>query len=97
MLKLTAEILVEHGKGILCSDECPTALGARFAKLGIENTENNRKSYREMLFTAAGPLENYISGVILCHETLAQKTEGGKRLAALFEVGSSYINEISSY
>ncbi len=50
-----------------------------------------------MLFTAAGPLENYISGVILCHETLAQKTEGGKRLAALFEVGPFNVNKISAY
>ena len=52
-------------------------IGKRFATIGVENTEENRRRYRELLFTTDKALGNNISGVILFHETLYQKTKDG--------------------
>src|SRR5690349_17713448 len=73
----TARDLVAPGKGILAADESHPTIAKRFAKIGIENTEDNRRAYREMLFTTAGAAE-FISGVILYEETLKQSSSAGK-------------------
>ena len=63
--------LVAPGKGILAADESTRTIGSRFAQLGVENTERNRRDFREMLFTTDG-IGDCVSGVILYDETLRQ-------------------------
>ncbi len=72
----TAAALMAHGKGILAADESLPTIGKRFAALGIASTEDNRRAYRELLFTTAG-LGEFISGVILFDETIRQRTRDG--------------------
>ena len=71
--------LVTSGKGILAADETPATLTKRFDSLGIESTEQSRRTYREMLFTAGAA--DFISGVILQDETIHQKASDGTPLA----------------
>jgi fructose-bisphosphate aldolase class I len=73
----TAKAIAAPGKGILASDESNPTCGKRFDDIGVENTEENRRKYREMLFTAPG-LNKHISGAILYEETLYQSTADGK-------------------
>lgn len=75
-LDLTIKELVVRGKGILAADESQPTIAKRFAAIHIESTEENRRAYRELLFTAP-KLEKYISGVILFEETLKQTTKDG--------------------
>jgi len=75
-LKKIAQAMVASGKGILAADESTPTIGKRFATINTESTENSRRTYREMLFTADG-VENYISGVIMYDETLRQSTADG--------------------
>jgi fructose-bisphosphate aldolase class I len=75
-LKSTAQAMVEPGRGILAADESTPTIGKRFAKLGIESTEENRRSYREMFFTA-DRISDYVSGVILYDETIRQSASDG--------------------
>jgi fructose-bisphosphate aldolase class I len=75
-LQQVAKQLVTLSKGILAADESLSTIEKRFILAGIENIEENRKIYREMLFTTIG-IEEYISGVILFEETLYQKTKEG--------------------
>lgn len=72
----TALKIVTPGKGILAADESTGTIGKRFDKIQLENVEENRREYRELLFTTEG-IENYISGVILFKETLGHKTKEG--------------------
>jgi fructose-bisphosphate aldolase class I len=72
----TAKAIAAPGKGILASDESNPTAGKRFADIGVENTEENRRKYRELLFTAPG-LSDHISGAILYEETLYQKAADG--------------------
>ena len=72
----TATALVAPGKGILAADESHPTIEKRFTALGIENTEENRRAYRQMLFTASGAAE-FISGVILFDETIRGKADDG--------------------
>ena len=72
----TIEILSQDGKGILAADESTATIGKRFDSIQIENNEENRRDYREMLFTTPN-LEHYINGVILYEETLMQKAKNG--------------------
>lgn len=51
--------------------------------IGVENNEDNRRQYRQLLFTADQRLQEHISGVILFHETLYQKGDDGTPLAKL--------------
>lgn len=67
----TARALVAEGKGILAADESEGTIKKRFDAIGIENTEDNRRAYRDLLFTTEGA-EEYISGVILFDETIRQ-------------------------
>jgi fructose-bisphosphate aldolase class I len=75
-LAATAHAMVANHRGILAADESTSTIGKRFAAIKLESTEENRRQYREMLFTAPGAAE-YISGVILYDETLRQKTKDG--------------------
>jgi fructose-bisphosphate aldolase class I len=72
-LALTAHTLVAPGKGILAADESFPTIEKRFKSLGIASTEENRRAYRETLFTAPG-LGEFISGAILFDETLRQNS-----------------------
>jgi fructose-bisphosphate aldolase class I len=71
-----ARAISQSGKGILAADESTGTIGNRFKGINVENIEENRRAYRELLFTSEG-IENYISGVILYEETLYQKTKDG--------------------
>jgi fructose-bisphosphate aldolase class I len=75
-LNAIALAMVEDGKGILAADESTGTCTKRFEALGIESNEENRRRYREMLFTTPGG-SDYISGVILYDETLRQSTSDG--------------------
>ena len=71
-----AKAMVVKNKGILAADESTSTIKKRFDSIKIESTEEHRRSYREMLFTAPGAAD-YISGVILYDETIRQKTKDG--------------------
>ncbi|XP_062617285.1 fructose-bisphosphate aldolase-like [Saccostrea cucullata] len=76
-LRRIANAIVAPGKGILAADESTGTMGKRFASIGVENTEENRRRYRELLFTADPVVAQNISGVILFHETFYQKAKDG--------------------
>lgn len=78
----TAREICAAGKGILAADESTGTIGSRFSGIGVENTEENRRAYRELLFTTEG-LENYISGVILFEEQTNQSTASGTNFCDL--------------
>jgi fructose-bisphosphate aldolase, class I len=75
-LESVARALVPPGRGILAADESHPTIAKRFAALGIENLEENRRLYRQLLFTTGG-LSDFISGVILFDETIRQKADDG--------------------
>ena len=83
-LAATAKALVAPGKGILAADESSGTIKKRFDSIQVESTEENRRSYREMLFTTPG-CEQHISGVILYDETIRQKASDGTPLAQVLE------------
>ena len=83
-LQATMDALAVQGKGILAADESVPTCTKRFEKLGIDSTEETRRQYRELLFTAP-EIEKYISGVILFDETLRQSTADGVSFATLLE------------
>uniref|UniRef100_A0A0A9YCA7 Fructose-bisphosphate aldolase n=1 Tax=Lygus hesperus TaxID=30085 RepID=A0A0A9YCA7_LYGHE len=76
-LKSIANAIVAPGKGILAADESVSTMGKRLQDISCENTEENRRKYRELLFTTDDKLAQNISGVILFHETLYQKAKDG--------------------
>ena len=78
-LGITARALVAPGKGILAADESHPSIGRRFEPLGIPNTEETRRRYRQMLITTPGVAE-YVSGVILFDETIRQAAVDGSPL-----------------
>jgi fructose-bisphosphate aldolase class I len=71
-----AQAMVARGKGIIAIDESNATIMKRLDTVGVENTEENRRAYREMLLTTPG-LGEHISGAILYDETLRQKTKDG--------------------
>jgi fructose-bisphosphate aldolase, class I len=71
-----AHKLVADHRGILAADESTSTIEKRFKSIGVENTEENRRAYREMLFATPGA-EKFISGVIMYDETIRQKTKAG--------------------
>ena len=75
-LEAIARAMVAAGRGILAADESTGTIKKRFDAIKVENTEENRRAYREMLFAAPGIAE-HISGVIMYDETLRQKTGTG--------------------
>ena len=78
-LQATIEQMVHTGKGILAADESLPTIAKRFVPIGVESTQENRRAYRALLFTAPG-IEDYISGVIEFEETLTQTTDDGTPL-----------------
>jgi len=83
-LKKTASALAQPGKGILAVDESTKTVGKRLASINVENSEDNRKAYRGMLFTTEG-LGEYISGAILFEETLFQAHPDGEPMVKKLE------------
>jgi fructose-bisphosphate aldolase, class I len=79
-----AQALVVDGKGILAADESTGTIKKRFDSIGVENTEDNRQAYRDLLFTTEGA-EEYISGVILYDETIRQSAHDGTPFPKLLE------------
>jgi fructose-bisphosphate aldolase class I len=75
-LNTVARAMVAPGKGILAADESTPTIKKRFDSVSVESTEENRRGYRQMLFTAPG-IEQYIGGVIMYEETLYQRTADG--------------------
>jgi fructose-bisphosphate aldolase class I len=73
-LQDTARALVASGKGILAADESLSTIAKRFSSIEVESTEENRRAYRNMLFTTPG-LNQFISGVILFDETIRQSSD----------------------
>jgi fructose-bisphosphate aldolase, class I len=83
----TARTLVAGDKGLLVMDESNSTCNKRFAKLGIPQTEEARRTYRELIVTTPG-LGQCISGVILYDETiLQQKEDGTSFVKAIAEAG----------
>jgi fructose-bisphosphate aldolase class I len=76
LLSRTAAAMVAKGKGILAADESAGTCETRFKSVNVECTEENRRTYRGLLFTTPG-VEQFLSGVILFDETLRQKTNDG--------------------
>jgi fructose-bisphosphate aldolase class I len=75
-LKLVASTIVAKQKGGLAADESNPTIRKRFDSIQVESTEENRRRYREILFTTDG-IERHIGGVILFDETLRQSTRDG--------------------
>lgn len=78
----TARELVSEGKGILAADESSGTIKRRLDSIDVESTEENRRAYRELLFTAPG-IEAYISGIIMFDETIRQSTQDGTSFPTL--------------
>jgi len=74
-----AHAMVATGKGILAADESSGTIKKRFDAINVENTENNRRDYREFMFRTPA-MKDYISGVILYDETIRQKAKDGTPL-----------------
>ena len=79
-LKTTAKAMVAAGKGLLAADESAPTIAKRFDSVGVENTEEKRRDYRQLLLTTEGA-EKFISGVILFDETIRQATADGQPFA----------------
>ncbi|XP_013863511.1 fructose-bisphosphate aldolase B [Austrofundulus limnaeus] len=73
-----AQKIVAPGKGILAADESTGTMAKRLQKINVENTEENRRFYRNILFSSDASMANSIGGVIFFHETLYQKSDCGK-------------------
>jgi fructose-bisphosphate aldolase, class I len=72
----TAKALVAPNKGILAADESTGTIEKRFKSIGLANAEENRRAYRDLLFTTKG-FGDFISGVILYDETIQQRSLAG--------------------
>ncbi len=83
-LEATARAMVAPGKGILAADESFPTIEKRFKQIDIPSTEDNRRAYREMLFTAPG-IGDFISGVITFEETLSHASQDGTPFPKLLE------------
>ena len=75
-LEAVARAMVAKGKGILAADESGGTIKKRFDSIQLESTEEQRRTYRELLFTTP-KMNEFISGVILYDETIRQKTRDG--------------------
>jgi fructose-bisphosphate aldolase class I len=84
-LNKVARAMVAPGKGILAADESTGTIKKRFDAIGTENTEDNRRDYREMMFRTGEAMKNNISGVILYDETIWQKAKDGTPLVDIIK------------
>lgn len=87
-LNAVAEAMVAPGRGILAADESTGTIQKRFDAIGVENTFENRRDYRELMFRAQ-PAMDYVSGVILFDETIWQDAADGTPLVKLIEQAGS--------
>ena len=71
-----ARSIVADNKGVLAADESTGTITKRFDSIGVESTEENRRAYRNLLFTTPG-FEDYVGGVILYDETIRQAADDG--------------------
>jgi fructose-bisphosphate aldolase class I len=78
---IARSIVAEH-KGVLAADESTGTIEKRFDSIGVESTEENRRAYRNLLFTTPG-FEEYVGGVILYDETIRQSSDDGTPFAEL--------------
>jgi len=78
----TAKAIGTRGKGILAADESTGTIGKRLAMINVKNEEENRRRYRELLFTTPN-IGEYICGAILFEETLYQKSKDGTPFVSL--------------
>ncbi len=76
LLSKTAAAMVAKGKGILAADESSGTCEKRFKSVNVECSEENRRSYRNLLFSTPG-VEQFLSGVILFDETARQRAVDG--------------------
>ncbi len=83
-LQDTISRMVQPGKGILAADESLPTIAKRFKPIGVESTEETRRAYRALLFTAPD-IEQYISGVIEFEETLDQQADDGTPLPQVLD------------
>jgi fructose-bisphosphate aldolase class I len=83
-LESVAKKLVAPGKGILAADESTGTIEKRLKSINVPSNEENRRMYREILFTTNGAGE-FISGVILFDETIRQKTRDGRSFVQVLE------------
>jgi len=84
-LNKVARAMVAPGKGILAADESTGTIKKRFDAISTENTEDNRRDYRELMFRTTEAMKNHISGVILYDETIWQKAKDGTPLVDLIK------------
>jgi fructose-bisphosphate aldolase class I len=84
-----AHAMVVPGKGILAADESSGTIQKRFESIGVENTEANRRDYRELLFRSSEAMKTCISGVILYDETLKQKAKDGSPLVSIIQASGA--------
>ncbi len=83
-LAKTANEMVAGDKGLLAADESTGTIGKRLDSIGVENTDDNRRDYRELLFHAQG-LGKFISGTILYDETIRQSAADGTPLVSVLQ------------
>ena len=83
-LESVARKLVASGKGILAADESSGTIEKRLKSINVPSNEENRRTYREILFTTKGAGE-FISGVILFDETIRQKARDGRSFVEVLE------------
>ena len=88
-LNKVAVAMTAPGKGILAADESTGTIKKRFDAIGTENTEDNRRDYRELMFRTAEAMKNHISGVILYDETIWQKAKDGTPLVDIIKAAGS--------
>ncbi len=84
-----AQAMVAPGKGILAADESTGTIKKRFDSIKVGSTEDNRRDYRQMLFTSRAAMRKNISGVILFDETIRQKATNGKSLVDVIKSAGS--------
>jgi fructose-bisphosphate aldolase class I len=87
-LNKVAEAMVAPGRGILAADESTGTIKKRFDAIGVENTEENRRDYRELMFRSDA-MRDHISGVILFDETIWQNGADGTPLVDLITAAGS--------
>jgi fructose-bisphosphate aldolase, class I len=83
-LNAIARSIVADSKGVLAADESTGTIRKRFDSIGVESTEENRRAYRNLLFSAGG-FEDFVGGVILYDETIRQASDDGTPFPQLLE------------
>jgi fructose-bisphosphate aldolase class I len=81
--------MVAPGKGILAADESGGTIKKRFDAIKVDNSEENRRDYREFMFRTATAMKDHISGVILFDETIRQKAKDGSTMVSLIEAAGA--------